>query len=110
MKNMRYSNNAKDNALKSCYKGDSGNVDDEMIAILRADGLIVTLTSPNGIVHRITDRGTLFYINGGYEGAKKRKRTKAINNFARSTISALIGSTLTILIEHVLLPWLRSRL
>lgn len=107
---MRYSNKAKDNALKSCYNGDSGNVDDEMIAILRADGLIVTLTSPNGIVHRITDIGTLFYINGGYEGAKKMKRTKAINNFARSTLSALIGSTLTILIEHVLLPWLRSRL
>lgn len=104
---MRYSNKDKDNALKSCYKGDSSQVDSEMIAILRADGFI---TSPNGIAHHITDKGTLFYLNGGYKGAKKMERTKAINNFARSIISATIGSILTILIEHVLLPWLKNQL
>lgn len=107
---MRYSNKDKDNALKSCYKGDSSQVDSEMIAVLRADGFIVTLTSPNGIAHHITDKGTLFYLNGGYEGAKKMERTKAINNFARSIISALTGSVLTILIEYVLLPWLKNQL
>jgi hypothetical protein len=107
---MRYSNKDKDNTLKSCYKGDSSQVDSEMIAILRADEFIVTLTSPNGIAHHITDKGTLFYLNGGYKGAKKMERTKAINNFARSIISATIGSILTILIEHVLLPWLKNQL
>ena len=104
---MKYSDREKDKALASYYNG-AACADDDLTAMLKDDGYIVTLTSPNGIVTRITDKGRAFYFNGGYVGAKRKERTKVIGDSLRSIIAAVVGSVLTILIEHVLLPWLAS--
>lgn len=105
----KYSETDKDRALAAYYNG-AGCTDSDLTAILKADGHIVTLTSPNGIVTRITDKGIAFHTNGGYVGIKKKERTKALGDSVRSIIAAVIGSILTILIEHALLPWLASQL
>lgn len=73
---MRYSDKDKDNALAAYYNGGGDCNDSDLTAILKADGHIVTLTSHNGIVTRITDKGIAFYTNGGYVGIKKKERTK----------------------------------
>ncbi len=112
---MFYTEKEKDRELAKFYHSiDCWNHHGNITSILLGDGYLEKISPCSGkttsTIIQITDKGRAFYLNGGYEGAKKMKRTKAINNFARSTLSALIGSTLTILIEHVLLPWLRSRL
>lgn len=80
---MRYSDKDKDNALAAYYNG-AGYTDSDLTAILKADGYIATLTSPNGIVTRITDSGIAFYTNGGYVGAKAERDRKSRRDFRRN--------------------------
>ena len=105
---MKYSEKEKDKMLAALCEEMSIHYDRDIVSILSADGYVETLTSPNGKVTRATDKGKAFYFAGGYSGAKKKEHTKAIGDSVRSVIAAVIGSVLTILIEHVLLPWLAS--
>jgi hypothetical protein len=105
---MKYSEKDKDKVLAAFCEESPINFDSDIVSILSADGYVETLTSPNGRLTRVTDKGRAFYFAGGYSGAKKKERSKVIGDSVRSVIAAVIGSVLTILIEHVLLPWLAS--
>lgn len=105
---MKYSEKDKDRVLAAFCDGSPINIDRDIVSILSADGYVETLTSPNGRVIRATDKGKAFYFAGGYSGARKKERAKIIGDSVRSIIAAVIGSVLTILIEHVLLPWLTN--
>lgn len=100
----------KDEALQAFYLHEDRMVSDDIMAMLYSDGYIERLTSVNGSVIRITNKGKAFYLEGGYAGRERKERTKSIRSSLRSIVAAVVGSIVTILIEHVLLPWLRSLL
>lgn len=105
---MKYSEKDKYKVLAAFCEESPINFDSDIVSILSADGYVETLTSPNGRLTRVTDKGRAFYFVRWYSGAKKKERSKVIGDSVRSVIAAVIGSVLTILIEHVLLPWLAS--
>lgn len=88
---MKYNEKEKDEAL-TAYYNDSCCDDGDLVAMLKADGYLVTLTSPNGIVTRITDKGRAFCLNGGYSGAKEAREKESRDEFKRKIITAVIGS------------------
>ena len=91
---MKYSEKDKDRLLASYYYGDvlTWHGSEEIAFILKGDGYLETLTSSNGIVTRITDKGRAFYLNGGYVGEKGRKDNDSRKEFKRNIITAIIGS------------------
>ena len=101
---MKYNAKEKDAVLRNYYKGNAKFSNYEIEDILVADGYL----KRQGVFTIITDRGRGFYFDGGYTAIKKKERTKALSDSVRSVIAAVIGSLLTILIEHALLPWLAS--
>ena len=99
---MKYNAKEKDAVLRNYYKGNVKFSNYEIEDILIADGYL----KQQGLFTIITDKGRGFYFDGGYTAIRKKERTKAINDSIRSTIAAIAGSVITILIEHILLPWL----
>lgn len=106
----KVTNKEKDAALQAYYLDEDRKVSDNIMAILYSDGYIERLTSVNESVVRITNRGKAFYLEGGYAGRERKERTESIRSSLRPIVAAVVGSIVTILIEHVLLPWLRSLL
>ena len=90
---MRYSNSDKDRTLAAFYHGRLAYYGSEdVITILKADGYLETLTSPNGIVTRLTDKGRAFYLSGGYTEREYEKKKNSRREFRRNITTAIIGS------------------
>lgn len=70
----KVTNKEKGEALQAFYLHADRKVSDDIMAMLYSDGYIERLTSVNGSVVRITNKGKAFYLEGGYAG--KERRTK----------------------------------
>ncbi len=72
----KVTNKEKDKALQAFYLHTDKKVSDDIMAILYSDGYIEKLTSVNGSVIRITNKGKAFYLEGGYAGKERRAKKK----------------------------------
>lgn len=82
----------KDAALGAFYGGNATSVKEDMVSILKSDGYLETLTSPNGIVTRLTHMGVAFYVSGGYAEQTRKKREESRREFKRNICAAVIGA------------------
>ena len=101
---MKYSAREKDAVLRNYYKGNVKFGNYEIEDILIADGYL----KQQGLFTIITEKGRGFYFDGGYTARRKKECMKTISGFARAIMATAVGSAITILIEHALLPWLLS--
>nr|DAX71528.1 MAG TPA: hypothetical protein [Caudoviricetes sp.] len=92
MKNEIITDEEKDVALGAFYGGNATSVKENMVSILKADGYLETLTSPNGIVTRLTHMGVAFYVSGGYTEQTRKKREESRREFKRNICAAVIGA------------------
>lgn len=87
----KVTNKEKDEALQAFYLHEDRMVSDDIMAMLYSDGYIEKLTSVNGSVIRITNKGKAFYLEGGYAGKEKRAKKNSRKTFRRNIVTAIIG-------------------
>lgn len=87
----KVTNKEKDEALQAYYLDEDRKVSDDIMAILYSDDYIERLTSVNGSVVRITNRGKAFYLEGGYAGKERRAKKNSRKTFRRNIVTAIIG-------------------
>lgn len=87
----KVTNKEKDEALQSFYLNEDRMVSDDIMALLYSDGYIEKLTSVNGSVIRITNKGKAFYLEGGYAGKERRAKQNSRKTFKRNIVTAIIG-------------------
>lgn len=111
MKNRIITDEEKDVALGAFYGGNATSVKEDVVSILKADGYLETLTSPNGIVTRLTHMGVAFYVSGGYVERTRKKREESRKEFKRKICTAVIGAfsgAVFGFIAGILANWLNS--
>lgn len=87
----KVTNKEKDEALQAFYLHEDRRVSDDIMAMLYSDGYIEKLTSVNGSVIRITNKGKAFYLEGGYAGKERRAKKNSRKTFKRNIVTAIIG-------------------
>lgn len=98
---MKYSEKDKDDVLTLYYNGMKSDNKD-LIAILKNDGYIVTITtSSNAIITRITDKGKAFHLNGGYAGARKEEARKSRKEILVRILVAILVAILGFILGKI---------
>ena len=82
----------KDAALCAFYGGNATSVKMDMVSVLAADGYVETVSSPNGVAHRLTHKGVAFYASGGYAEQTRKKKEESRREFKRNICTAVIGA------------------
>lgn len=92
----------KDSGLEYFYGNpNSAKPCEEIRDILKSAGYVEYVSSTNGSLHRITDKGKGFILQGGYTEEQNARRRKTFTFYLNMVLSALISAIVAYIVSSL---------